>query len=281
MPEDGVHFSIKPGASMKKTLIAGLAFLGVVVASHAAAQVTFYEQEGFRGRSFTASQRVDNLNGTGFNDRASSAIVERGEWQVCEDAFFRGRCSVLRPGQYPSLSAMAMNNTISSIRRVQGRPDYVYAPPPPPQPPYPYYPHSGERLYQANVVAVRAVVGPPEQRCWVEQQQVVSGGGPNMGGALIGGILGGVLGHQIGSGRGNDVATAVGAVTGAAVGANVNRSGGQVNTQDVQRCQTVPGSAQPTYWDVTYVFHGVTHRAQLAFAPGPTLTVNGRGEPRV
>ena len=106
--------------------------------------------------------------------------------------------------------------------------------------PYPYYPHNGETLYQANVVAVRAVVGPPEQRCWVEQQQVVSGGGPNVGGAVIGGILGGVLGHQIGSGRGNDVATAVGAVTGAAVGANVNRGGRQVTTQNVQRCRRSP-----------------------------------------
>ena len=229
---------------MKKTLIAGIGFLGVVVASQAAAQVTFYEQEGFRGRSFTASQRVDNLNGTGFNDRASSAIVERGEWQVCEDAFFRGRCSVLRPGQYPSLSSMAMNNTISSIRRVQGRPDYVYAPPPPPRTTLSVLSAHGETLYQANVVAVRAVVGPPEQRCWVEQQQVVSGGGPNVGGALIGGILGGVLGHQVGSGRGNDVATAVGAVTGAAVGANVNRSGGQVTTQDVQRCAGGPRLAR-------------------------------------
>ena len=120
----------------------------------------------------------------------------------------------------------------------------------------------------ANVVAVRAVVGPPEQRCWVEQQQVSTGGGPNVPGAIIGGVLGGVLGHQIGSGRGNDVATAVGAVAGAAVGANVNRGSGQVYTQDVQRCAAVPGSAQPNYWDVTYVFRGVTHRAQLAFAPG-------------
>jgi len=43
----------------------------------------------------------------------------------------------------------------------------------------------------------------------------------------------------------------------------------------------VPGSAQVAYWDVTYVFQGATHRAQLAFAPGATITVNGRGEPRV
>jgi len=135
-------------------------------------------------------------------------------------------------------------------------------------------------LFQANVVAVRAVMGPPEQRCWIEQQQVVANNQPNVAGAIIGGVLGGVLGHQIGSGRGNDVATAVGAVGGAAVGANVNR-GSQTYTQNVQRCAAVPGSGQPAYWDVTYVFRGQTHRAQLAFAPGATITVNGRGEPRV
>ena len=132
----------------------------------------------------------------------------------------------------------------------------------------------------ANVLAVRAVVGPPQQRCWVEQQQVVRENQPNIAGAVIGGVLGGVLGHQIGSGRGNDVATAVGAVGGAALGANVNR-GTQTSTQNVQRCEAVPGSAQPAYWDVTYEFRGVTHRAQLSFAPGATITVNWKGEPRV
>jgi uncharacterized protein YcfJ len=60
----------------------------------------------------------------------------------------------------------------------------------------------------------------------------------------------------------------------------VNR-GTQVATQNVQRCEAVPGSARPAYWDVTYVFRDVTHRAQLSFAPGATITVNGRGEPRM
>jgi uncharacterized protein YcfJ len=266
---------------MKRSIIVALGFVATLAAAQAYAQVTFYSQEGFRGRSFVASGQVDNLDGTGFNDRASSAIVDHGQWQVCEDAFFRGRCIVLKPGQYPSLGSMGLDNAVSSLRRVQGRPNYAYAPPPPTPAPYPYYPHHGERLYSANVVAVRAVVGPPEQRCWVEQEQVSTGGGPNVPGAIIGGVLGGVLGHQVGSGRGNDVATAVGAVAGAAVGANVNRGSGQVVTQNVQRCAAVPGSAQPSYWDVTYEFRGVTHRAQLAFAPGPTITVNGRGEPRV
>ncbi len=260
---------------MIKRLLCRLGLVALVVAPQVGAQVTLYDQEGFRGHTFTANQTIPNFADRGFNDRASSAIVERGQWQVCADAGFGGQCIVLRPGQYPSLAALGFNDRISSIRRYQGPPP----PPPAPAPPvatYPYYPRHGEQLYQANVVAVRAVVGPPEQRCWTEQQQV--SGGANVPGAVIGGVLGGVLGHQVGNGRGNDVATAVGAVTGAVVGANVNKPS---YTQNVQHCEAVPGSAPVDYWDVTYDFRGTTHRAQLAFQPGPTITVNGKGEPRV
>ena len=266
---------------MKTYALAALGIVTALFTSVAAGQVTLYQQERFYGPTFSTSNPISNLDRYGFNDRASSAIVERGTWQVCEDSDFRGRCIVLRPGQYPTLGTMGLNNRISSLRRVSG-PNYAYAPPPPPPvaPPYHYYPRSGERLYQANVVAVRAVTGPPEQRCWTEPQHVVAPSQPNIPGAIIGGVLGGVLGHQIGSGRGNDVATAIGAVGGAAVGANVNR-GSQTYTQNVQRCSAVPGSAPVAYWDVTYVFQGATHRAQLSFAPGATITVNGRGEPRV
>ena len=263
---------------MKKILVLSVGLACALVAAFAAAQVTLYQSERFYGRTFTTNGPIPNLDRLGFNDRASSAIVDRGEWQVCEDSDFRGRCIVLRPGQYPSLGAMGLNNRISSLRRVSSGPKYAYAPKPPPAP-YPYYPHYGERLYPADVIATRAVVGPPEQRCWVERQQAAAPAQPNIPGAIIGGVLGGVLGHQIGSGRGNDVATAVGAVSGAAIGANVNR-GGQVYSQDVQRCAAVPGTGQVAYWDVTYVFRGVTHRAQLGFAPGATINVNARGEPR-
>lgn len=264
---------------MSKLHIAA-ALAAALVASVATAQVTLYQGERFYGPTFTTSGNVYNLDRAGFNDRASSLIVERGMWQVCEDSDFRGYCQTLRPGQYPSLRAMGLNNRISSLRRVGG-PAYTYGPPPPPPAPpaYVYYPREGERLYQAPVLSVRAVMGPPEQRCWTEPQQVTTSNQPNVPGAILGGILGGVLGHQIGGGVGKDVATAVGAVGGAALGANVNR-GAQTYTQNVQRCQTVPGG-QVSYYDVTYDFRGVTHRAQLAMAPGATITVNGRGEPRV
>ncbi len=263
---------------MKRWRLAALGCAALLPAGAALAQLTVYEWDGFRGRSFTANQTTPSLAQYGFNDRASSAIVERGSWEVCEHPGFAGRCAVLSPGQYPSLAAMGLNDRISSVRRAPRHSAAYVPPPPPPAPAYGYYPRYGEHLYTANVVAVRAVVGPPEQRCWVEQQPVAPSP-PNVPGAILGGILGGVLGHQIGSGNGRDVATAVGAVGGAAVGANAGR--GTPYTQNVQKCATVPGSAQPSYWDVSYVFRGREYRAQLTFPPGPTITVNGRGEPRV
>ena len=57
-----------------------------------------------------------NFAPLGFNDRARSAIVSGGRWEVCEDADFAGRCVVLRPGNYDSLSGMGMYKRVSSVR---------------------------------------------------------------------------------------------------------------------------------------------------------------------
>jgi uncharacterized protein YcfJ len=266
------------------TLIKGLVTgAALVLATQAVAQVTFYEGEGFHGQAFTADRPIADFDPYGFNDRASSAVVDRGTWQVCEDARFEGHCVILRPGHYASLGGMGMNRRISSVRPVEenARYEQQYAPQPPATVAYEYQKRPDERLYEANVRSVHAVVGPPEQRCWVERQQVVEENrGANVPGAIIGGIIGGVLGHQVGSGRGNDVATAAGAVGGAAIGANAGRGGTTAYDRDVQRCENVPRSAQPDYWDVTYEFRGVEHRVQLTAPPGPTITVNGEGEPR-
>jgi uncharacterized protein YcfJ len=161
---------------------------------------------------------------------------------------------------------------------MQSRAD-TYAPPA-----YDYRRRQNEPLYEANVSYVRAVVGPPQQLCWVDREQVDNRGsaGVNVPGAIIGGAIGGVLGHQIGGGRGQDIATGIGVLGGAAVGANVGRSSdGTVYTQNVQRCKYVPTSASLDYWDVTYNFGGYEHRVQLTTPPGRTIVVNAQGEPRV
>jgi hypothetical protein len=108
-----------------------LATAAMLVAASVHAQLTFYEAEGFRGNAFPVNQTIQNLSPVGFNDRASSVVVERGHWQVCDDAGFRGRCIVLQPGQYPSLAPFDLNNRISSVRPVGGGGNYgaVVAPP--------------------------------------------------------------------------------------------------------------------------------------------------------
>lgn len=48
-----------------------------------------------------------------------------------------------------------------------------------------------------------------------------------------------------------------------------------------QRCVNDPGQARPAYWDVTYNFiRGQDHRVQMTSAPGDTISVNVKGEPR-
>ena len=268
---------------MKPKSTAILTVMGSVFSLSTSAQVIFYARENFEGSTFTANQEVHNFIDFGFNDRASSVVVLNERWLVCQDVGFKGHCKVLRPGRYPSLRAMGLNDMISSTRMIHGErqvDETRYAPPPVPV--YDSSRRADECVYQVDVKSARAVVGPPEQRCWIEHQVVPERRRANVPGALIGALLGGVLGHQIGGGSGRDIATAGGVVAGAVLGAKAgqDRDVQPGYTHDVQRCAHVPDNARPEYWDVSYEFRGVLHHVQLAYPPGPVITVNERGEPR-
>jgi uncharacterized protein YcfJ len=249
-----------------------------------AAQVTFYEREGFQGRTFTTAKRIGNFERVGFNDRASSVDVVGDRWEVCEDAGFRGRCVVLRPGRYASLAAMGLDNRVSSVRDVSGNArieDNRYAP-------APVVAHDGgdyrrrnsERTYEANVTSVHAVVAAAGQHCWVEPAQAVQPQrSTNIPGAVVGAVLGGILGHQVGKGTTQDIATVGGAAAGGYVGSQIGGGTSPAQPQSVQRCENVP-SQVPTYYDVSYNFRGQEHRVQMTTQPGPTVRVNEQGEPR-
>jgi uncharacterized protein YcfJ len=253
------------------TLVAAATLL---LAQPATAQITFYENDGFGGRSFTTQSEVENFNTLGFNDRASSVVVQRDTWQACDNAGFGGRCVTLRPGRYTSFSAMGLNDRISSVRRVDDRGYQVAAPD--------YRRRDSERLFQANVTQVHAVMSTPQQHCWVERGAVQERGDARVPGALVGALIGGVLGHQIGGGSGRDLATVGGVLAGGAVGARVGRNQEGPVSQDVQRCAESPGSSrQPEYWDVSYNFRGQEHHVQMTQPPGATISVNEQGEPRL
>jgi uncharacterized protein YcfJ len=264
------------------------AIAGVVIAAQATAQVTFFEHDNFRGQSFSTQLPIVDFSRYGFNDRASSAEVKSGRWEVCEDSGFLGRCVVLLEGRYASLGAMGLNDRVSSVRMVNRNAqieDQPYAPMPAAEAVRApdFRRRNNERLFEANVTSVRAVVGPPEHRCWVEREQAAADErSSNVSAAVVGALIGGVLGHQVGGGAGKDLATVGGAVAGAAIGAQSGRSGSPQPTQtrNVQRCRDIPSQARPEFWDVTYHFRGLDHHVQLSAPPGASVTVNQRGEPR-
>jgi len=110
---------------------ASLLALGTAVS---AAEITFYEQENFRGRRAIADTYVNDLANTGFNNPAASVVVRTGTWEACDDANFSGRCVQLNPGEYPSVATMGLRERVASVREVAPAPErarVVQAPPPP------------------------------------------------------------------------------------------------------------------------------------------------------
>ena len=237
----------------------------------------FYEHPGLHGRGLGTSDTIANFMQYGFNDRASSVVVFEHRWEVCEDVGFGGRCMILRPGRYPDLRAMGLNDMISSVRRVRHEDQYGddrYAPQP--QPAYDWRRRPQEYVEAVPIEAVRVVYAAPQQQCWVEQSAAPANA--RTGGAVVGGLIGGILGHQIGDRGSRDASTVGGAVAGAVIGSQLAR--GAEQPQAVTRCTSVPPQA-PDHYDVSYWYHGVHHHVQTTQAPGPTILVNGDGEPRI
>jgi len=64
-----------------------------------------------------ANERIDTVARQGLGDTASSIVVSDGRWEVCTSDYFRGRCTELLPGSYPSMS-VALNGRIASARQI-------------------------------------------------------------------------------------------------------------------------------------------------------------------
>ncbi len=71
--------------------------------STAMAGITFYESENFGGRQIGGNEAMPNFRAIDFNDRARSAIIDGGPWEVCVGTNFGNDCTVLAPGRYPTL----------------------------------------------------------------------------------------------------------------------------------------------------------------------------------
>jgi len=78
-----------------------------------------YDGADYEGQRIEVQNDVSDLTRLGFNDRADSLIIARGEaWEVCEHANYRGRCEVFEGDRVDGLARLNFRNTISSARRV-------------------------------------------------------------------------------------------------------------------------------------------------------------------
>lgn len=100
---------------LSRTLIALFAVAGTAQA----AQLTLYKQPNFTGEALTLHNDTTDLSGAHFQDQVSSVVVRSGRWQVCTSPDFRGNCSVLGPGEYPTLE-QDLNHRIESVRQLAG-----------------------------------------------------------------------------------------------------------------------------------------------------------------
>ncbi len=86
--------------------------------------LTLFDADGFLGHGLSVSSDTANLESAGFNDATQSIMIERGTWEFCTNANYRGVCRVLGPGFYRRLDTDFFR-TISSARITSALPTAV------------------------------------------------------------------------------------------------------------------------------------------------------------
>ena len=94
-----------------------LAVLMLALSGAASAQMTLFENDNNRAPLRRAGRgrepRQQRLQRQGV-----VGAHPPGTWQICDDAYFRGHCVTLQPGEYRSLGSMGLNDSVSSAREI-------------------------------------------------------------------------------------------------------------------------------------------------------------------
>lgn len=82
--------------------------------------IAFFADGNYRGAFIGFDQGEANLSNFRFNDTASSVMITRGTWLVCEHADYRGQCELL-DASTGDLGVIGLNDKITSFRRYNVR----------------------------------------------------------------------------------------------------------------------------------------------------------------
>ncbi|WP_168073087.1 beta/gamma crystallin-related protein [Caulobacter sp. SSI4214] len=79
--------------------------------------LVLFEHRDFGGEARPIRGDIPDLVRLGFNDRVSSFKIFRGEWEMCEHAYFQGRC--WRYSYDMPVLPNKQNDRYSSVRRIR------------------------------------------------------------------------------------------------------------------------------------------------------------------
>ena len=114
-PTAGVGGALPGGPAFGRPPIFGPVVPG---AGQVAEAIVLYEHSNCDGRALGLSAAAPHLGLRDFNDLASSVLIQRGRWQLCEHADYGGECLVLGPGRH--VLSGRFNDVASSARPVFG-----------------------------------------------------------------------------------------------------------------------------------------------------------------
>ncbi len=77
--------------------------------------ITIYEHTNFGGRHLNFTGDAANLSQNSFNDILSSFRIYGGRWELCEDAYYQGRCWTFNSDE-DNVVPLGFNDRISSLR---------------------------------------------------------------------------------------------------------------------------------------------------------------------
>jgi hypothetical protein len=95
--------------------------------------IVFFADGNYSGQFAGFDQGEANLSSVRFNDIASSIMVNRGSWLVCEHADYRGQCELVE-SSLGDLRAIGLNDRITSFRRYDPYREGPWSRPGPPAP---------------------------------------------------------------------------------------------------------------------------------------------------
>ena len=81
-------------------------------------RITLFKHSKFDGKSRSYSSDVPDLNADGFGNLTSSALVQGGVWQICDQPYYRGYCIVLDRSN-SNFASIGFNDRAESVRRLR------------------------------------------------------------------------------------------------------------------------------------------------------------------